>query len=160
TFPGTVTGEDVFDFLATFESYDILPRPGGGNPIDIQRQRDALDKLGELMLQFQAKADAIDYVLLNKEQFADFDSAKLVEQRTKLVGAINQLTDQASKCFNDRSECKLPTLSADPAAVTLPERLSRTDIGAIQVANQAALDAQGHAAASKAHAARVLEISR
>lgn len=158
-FPATVAEDSDYSYLATFQTYDILPRPAGANPIDVQNRKDWLEKLGLYRLRYQRVTDSIEYVLDNPQQFKSFNSAALSAKRNELNGVINDLMNKASQCFNDYSQCGVPVDLPDPV-VELPERLTKEESGAIELAKQATAKAQGHALAAKGHAARVIEISQ
>lgn len=158
-FPGTVTGDHVFDYVASFQTYDVLPRPEGASIIDIQNQKDVMEALGVYRGRYQRAIDSIDYVLDNHEQFATFDSMVLVAKRNELLGDINKLMATAAACHQDYTQCALPVDLADPV-FQLPVRLGKTDLEAIAAAKTAAVEALGHAVACKGHVTRLLQISQ
>lgn len=158
-FPSTVDDKNVFDFVAAFQSYDVLPPPDGVavSPIDIQIQQTALDNIGTRRLRLLKLAGSIDYVLQNHDEFDSFDSSELTLKLGEVQNSINALSKAASDCFADYRMCQLPTSILD-VVVKLPMRLDSTSIGAVDAVRKSAEEAQKHAAACKAHSARVMAI--
>ncbi len=161
SFANTVTGNSVFDYLASFQTYDILPRPAGANPIQVDNQRQRLQQMGLYQLRYTQLLNSIEYVLFNPNQFEAFDDKALVQKQKELNDALSALTNAASRCFTDpvtQGNCDIPTLP-DPV-FPLPKRLDTTTIGAVQAAKDAAARTQGHAKACIESAQKVLEISQ
>ena len=161
SFANTVTGDKVFDYIASFQTYDVLPRPAGANPIQIDNQRSRLQQMGLYRLRYTQLLNSIEYVLFNPQQFEAFDDKALVKKQKELNDALSALTNAASRCFTDPTtpgNCDIPTLP-DPV-FPLPKRLDTTTIGAVQAAKEAANRTQGHAKACIESAQKVLEISQ
>lgn len=159
TFPQLVRGDGSKKYVATFLDYDTLDLPAGPNPIDVQNQKDIIDRLAIQRLQYLDVISSIEYVLGNPLQFELFDSQSLNAKVNELRDAVNRIVQASSRCMNDFRQCELLTDLPDPA-VRLPERKDATCIGAINLAMQAADRAAAHATACEGFTRRILEISR
>ena len=95
-FPSTVDDSHAYDYLATFQSYDVLPRPASANPIEIENQKEVIERLGLARLQYLKALDNIDYVLSNHDEFVTFNLADLNTQANALKDSINKITKAAS----------------------------------------------------------------
>ncbi len=157
-FPSTVSGANVFPYIATFQTYDALTLPASANLIDIQNQRDVLDRLGTYRNRYLSVIDSVDYVLSHPEQYAAFDSAALTTRRNQLSVAYNQIISAASKCLSNYTQCALPATLSDPV-VQLPEWLVKTDQQNVTAAKQAYQMVQQHAEVCRQYAQRVLDIA-
>lgn len=159
TFANTVSGDNVFDYLAIFQTYDVLDRPAGANPIDVQNQKDTLDHLGTLLLQYKKVAASVEYLLENSAEFAPFDPAPLQSKAGAIYQTINMLVHSASQCMNDYTQCALPTSGLASPKIELPARLTTDAIKGVDLARKAALEAQSYAEAAKTHSDRVAVIN-
>ncbi len=157
-FARTLNSSNVFDYEATFQTYDILPLPAAPNPIDVAAQKEALDQLGLFKLKYKKVLDSIQYILDNPSEFEPFDSGALVAKQNEFNNFLNKLKSAASACFNDLTKCEFPTFLIDPV-VALPKRLDRDESTAVAAAKDAMTKAQSFALACKAHADRVIAIS-
>ena len=158
-FAATVTGADVFDYVAVFETYDILTPPTTPNPVDVQNQRDALEQLGLYKLRYMKVRDSIQYVLDNPGEFAAFDSSALTDKLNGINDFLNHLKDAASACFADLTKCKFPGFLVDPVVV-LPQRLAVDVQTAVAAAQNSMTQANQAAVACKTHSDRIIQISQ
>ncbi len=158
-FAATVTGVNVFDYVAVFESYDILTPPMTPNPIDVQNQQDALEQLGLYRMRYMKVRDSIQYALDNPSEFAQFDSSALTAKLNEINDFLNKLKDAASSCFADLTKCQFPTFLVNPV-VALPQRLAADVQTAIAAAQNSMTQAKQAEAACKTHSDRVIQISQ
>ena len=146
-------------YVATFQEYDTLNLPAGPSLIDIASQKDTLQSLASLRLEYLDLISSIEYLLDNPEQFDSFVSSTFNDKANLFRDAVNRITDRARDCVRDYNLCKLLTDLPD-STIILPNRRDSTVIGAIKLAQEAALRAQSHADACIASAKEVLDTSR
>jgi hypothetical protein len=123
-FPTLVAGEKSFPYSATFQPYDVLDLPEV-NLVDVQVQRETIDKLAKMSMAYRDMAENIEYILCSPEQFVEFDRAELHARRNTFLEALNQIHDKASSCFANLGACTYPTNLPDLG--TLPARKDAAD---------------------------------
>jgi hypothetical protein len=160
-FPKQVEGDKAYACSAFFQDYKTLDLPQGMNPIDVEQQKNVIEKLAEYYLSYSDVLSSIEYVTKNFDQFdADaFVLAVLSQKANDIRKIMNMLRDSASNCFNDYRSCNLPENIVLPV-VDLPARKRVEVKDAINAAKAAANNATGYAADAKKAAQKVMDILR
>ena len=113
-FAATVTGTNVFDYVAVFQTYDILDASGIPQP-DRRAEPAGRDKaLGMYKLKYTKVRDSVQYVLDNPDEF---ESVRLAGPDSQTEWA-ERLPQQAERCgvvvLQRPDEMPVPDLSRQP----------------------------------------------
>lgn len=121
-FPSSVQGDNAYNFSALFQSYEtILNLPPTPNFIDVQHQKDVLEKLSSYRMKCLDTISDIEYILDNHDQFENFDSTELTNRINETNKFLDNIKTSATACLNDYGVCKLPDNVIDMTS-PLPKR--------------------------------------
>jgi hypothetical protein len=158
-FPSKLNSDNTFEYIATFQSYNILERPAGANPIDIQHQQDVIERLGLKRIQYLHALASVEFVLNNPDQFESPDINALKAHRDEMQSAIDAVAQAASTCFSNSATCTIPPNLPAPQP-SLPGRRDATLIGAIKVLRNTASQSVQHATDCRTRLETLSNLSR
>lgn len=125
-FAAEIKGNPV-PIKAYLESYMVLDRPAGPNPIDTEFAQLTIKKYYEDRKSLQAKYNDLKYAIEHPDQFVDPDIGKLADSMQKVTRAMDAIKANASRCANNVTQCKYcePDEFKEAISIRLPERRQR-----------------------------------
>lgn len=120
-----VAGDRGVPYAVTLMDYRSLDMPAEPNWVDLQNAKDVIRATLRLRASVLTVLNDIDYILTHRNQFEPHDTEQLNATRNRLAAAFNGLTDAASRCADDVSQCRLPE-ALDLTSVELPIRKGGT----------------------------------
>lgn len=111
-----------WDYQAFVIDYKSLPIPEAPNFIQIQNAKETIDSVMKLRQDVLLNLNSINYILLHPAEFNAPALDQLNTTANKLRDIVATLTDAASRCANDITDCAQPHV--DIPDVRLPDRLT------------------------------------
>jgi hypothetical protein len=126
-------------YQAFLQDYEALDLPPELNLVQIENARLVLQRFLPLRNALVQKLNDIEYIFANPDQFEDVATFDLATMETNVTNALNELTQRASACVNNPTDCQFTPLTINPHTLALPKRKAGGSLPTTRMPNLAGL---------------------